>query len=163
MLSSELSEPLKGNDDTHGGQETHQIRFPDFPFDHRRRYEDRRILEKADDLRSGRFLRCCFLYTERKGEAHHCVEEREGSHHRHSERERFLRRRLLLLAHFGKEGTPETVIAKISHETLAEMVGTTRSRVSFFMNRFRKLGFIDYRTGDELQVHSSLLNIVLHD
>jgi CRP-like cAMP-binding protein len=69
----------------------------------------------------------------------------------------------ILLAHFGKEGKPETVIPKMSQETLAEMIGTTRSRVSFFMNRFRKLGFIDYHAGDELQVHSSLLNIVLHD
>ena len=77
--------------------------------------------------------------------------------------EQRLARVLLLLAHFGKEGVPETVIPKISQETLAEMVGTTRSRVSFFMNRFRKLGFIDYHSGDELQVHSSLLNIVLHD
>ena len=68
-----------------------------------------------------------------------------------------------LLAHFGKEGVPETVIPAISQETLAEMVGTTRSRVSFFMNRFRKLGFIDYQAGDELQVHSSLLGVVLHD
>jgi CRP/FNR family cyclic AMP-dependent transcriptional regulator len=68
---------------------------------------------------------------------------------------------LLLLAHFGKEGVPETVVPKISQETLAEMIGTTRSRVSFFMNRFRKLGFIHYNGG--LQVHSSLLNIVLHD
>jgi len=77
--------------------------------------------------------------------------------------EKRLARVLLLLAHFGKEGTPEVAIPKISQETLAEMVGTTRSRVSFFMNRFRKLGFIDYQTGDALQVHSSLLNIVLHD
>jgi CRP/FNR family transcriptional regulator, cyclic AMP receptor protein len=77
--------------------------------------------------------------------------------------EKRLARVLLLLAHFGKEGKPETVIPKISQETLAEMVGTTRSRVSFFMNRFRKLGFIDYQPGDALQVHSSLLNIVLHD
>jgi CRP/FNR family transcriptional regulator, cyclic AMP receptor protein len=77
--------------------------------------------------------------------------------------EKRLARILLLLAHFGKEGVPETVIPKISQETLAEMIGTTRSRVSFFMNRFRKLGFIDYHTGDALQVHSSLLNIVLHD
>jgi CRP/FNR family transcriptional regulator, cyclic AMP receptor protein len=69
---------------------------------------------------------------------------------------------LLLLAHFGKEGVPETVIPKISQETLAEMIGTTRSRVSFFMNRFRKLGFLDYGA-DGLQVHSSLLNVVLHD
>src|SRR2546427_1614982 len=77
--------------------------------------------------------------------------------------EKRLARILLLLAHFGKEGKPEVAIPKISQETLAEMVGTTRSRVSFFMNRFRKLGFIDYHTGDALQVHSSLLNIVLHD
>src|ERR1022692_37398 len=77
--------------------------------------------------------------------------------------EKRLARILLLLAHFGKEGKPETVIPKMSQETLAEMIGTTRSRVSFFMNRFRKLGFIDYHAGDELQVHSSLLNIVLHD
>jgi len=77
--------------------------------------------------------------------------------------EKRLARILLLLAHFGKEGKPEVAIPKISQETLAEMVGTTRSRVSFFMNRFRKLGFIDYQTGDALQVHSSLLNIVLHD
>jgi len=76
--------------------------------------------------------------------------------------EKRLARILLLLAHFGKEGTPETVVPKIGQETLAEMVGTTRSRVSFFMNRFRKLGFIDYNSKG-LQVHSSLLNIVLHD
>jgi CRP-like cAMP-binding protein len=77
--------------------------------------------------------------------------------------EKRLARILLLLAHFGKEGKPETLIANMSQETLAEMIGTTRSRVSFFMNRFRKLGFIDYHAGDALQVHSSLLNIVLHD
>jgi CRP/FNR family transcriptional regulator, cyclic AMP receptor protein len=76
--------------------------------------------------------------------------------------EKRLARILLLLAHFGKEGAPDTVIPKISQESLAEMTGTTRSRVSFFMNRFRKLGFVDYG-GDGLQVHSSLLNIVLHD
>jgi CRP/FNR family cyclic AMP-dependent transcriptional regulator len=76
--------------------------------------------------------------------------------------EKRLARILLLLAHFGKEGVPQTVIPKISQETLAEMVGTTRSRVSFFMNRFRKLGFVDYG-GSGLQVHSSLLNVVLHD
>jgi CRP-like cAMP-binding protein len=75
--------------------------------------------------------------------------------------EKRLARVLLLLANFGKEGKPEPVIATISQETLAEMIGTTRSRVSFFMNRFRKLGFIDYNGG--LHVHSSLLNIVLHD
>jgi len=75
--------------------------------------------------------------------------------------EKRLARILLLLANFGKEGKPEPVIAKISQETLAEMIGTTRSRVSFFMNKFRKLGFIDYNGG--LQVHSSLLNVVLLD
>ena len=79
--------------------------------------------------------------------------------------EKRLARVLLMLAHFGKESAPETVVPKISQETLAEMVGTTRSRVSFFMNRFRKMGFIDYAGGVEggLQVHSSLLNVVLHD
>jgi CRP/FNR family cyclic AMP-dependent transcriptional regulator len=79
--------------------------------------------------------------------------------------EKRLARVLLLLAHFGKEGIPESVVPKMSQETLAEMVGTTRSRVSFFMNRFRKLGFIHYAGGVEggLQVHSSLLNVVLHD
>ena len=76
--------------------------------------------------------------------------------------EKRLARMLLLLAHFGKEGTPEPVIPKINQETLAEMVGTTRSRVSLFMNRFRKLGFIKYDS-EGLQVHSSLLNIVLRD
>ena len=75
--------------------------------------------------------------------------------------EKRLARILLLLAHFGKEGKPESVVPKISQEMLAEMVGTTRSRVSFFMNRFRKLGFIHYNGG--LQVHTSLLNVVLHD
>jgi CRP/FNR family cyclic AMP-dependent transcriptional regulator len=75
--------------------------------------------------------------------------------------EKRLARILLLLAHFGKDGAPQTVIPKISQETLAEMIGTTRSRVSFFMNRFRKLGLIHYNGG--LQVHSSLLNVVLHD
>jgi len=75
--------------------------------------------------------------------------------------EKRLARILLLLAHFGKEGKPEAVVPKISQEMLAEMIGTTRSRVSFFMNRFRKLGFIHYNGG--LQVHSSLLNVVLHD
>jgi CRP/FNR family transcriptional regulator, cyclic AMP receptor protein len=75
--------------------------------------------------------------------------------------EKRLARALLLLAQFGKEGKPETVIPKISQETLAEMIGTTRSRVSFFMNRFRKLGFIEYN--GKLSIHSSLLNVVLHD
>jgi CRP/FNR family transcriptional regulator, cyclic AMP receptor protein len=75
--------------------------------------------------------------------------------------EKRLARVLLLLANFGKEGKPEKVIPKMSQETLAEIVGTTRSRVSFFMNKFRKLGFIKYN--GELEVHSSLLNVVLHD
>ena len=75
--------------------------------------------------------------------------------------EKRLARLLLLLANFGQEGTPMPMIAKISQETLAEMIGTTRSRVSFFMNKFRKLGFIDYNGG--IHVHSSLLNVVLHD
>jgi CRP/FNR family cyclic AMP-dependent transcriptional regulator len=75
--------------------------------------------------------------------------------------EKRLARVLLLLANFGKPGKPETVIAKMSQQTLAEIVGTTRSRVSFFMNKFRKLGFIKYN--GHLEVHSSLLNVVLHD
>jgi CRP/FNR family cyclic AMP-dependent transcriptional regulator len=75
--------------------------------------------------------------------------------------EKRLARVLLLLAHFGKEGVPESVIPEISQTTLAEMVGTTRSRVNFFLNRFRKLGFIHYNGG--LQVHSSLLTVVLND
>jgi CRP-like cAMP-binding protein len=75
--------------------------------------------------------------------------------------EKRLARALLLLAHFGKNGRPDTVITKISQKTLAEMIGTTRSRVSFFMNKFKKLGFVD--NNDGLRVHSSLLNIVLHD
>jgi CRP-like cAMP-binding protein len=77
--------------------------------------------------------------------------------------EKRLARILLLMAHFGSEGVSEMSIPRLSQETLAEMVGTTRSRVSFFMNRFRRLGFINYGTGDNLFVHSSLLNIVLHD
>ena len=76
--------------------------------------------------------------------------------------EKRLARMLLLLANFGKESRPEPIIAKISQETLAEMIGTTRSRVSFFMNKFRELGFIDYN-GSGLEIHSSLLNAVLHD
>ncbi len=75
--------------------------------------------------------------------------------------ERRLARILLLMAEFGKPGEPETLIPPISQETLAEMIGTTRSRVSFFMNRFRKLGFIDYN--GRIQVHKSLLNVVLLD
>ncbi len=75
--------------------------------------------------------------------------------------EKRLARILLLLAQFGKEGKPETVIPRISQEVLAEMVGTTRTRVNFFMNRFRKMGFIEYN--GEIRVHGSLLNVVLHD
>jgi CRP/FNR family cyclic AMP-dependent transcriptional regulator len=77
--------------------------------------------------------------------------------------EKRLARLLLILAKFGKEGKPEPVIAKISQETLAEMIGTTRSRVSFFMNRFRKMGLIDYNGHGHLEIHSSLLDVVLHD
>src|ERR1700730_7939206 len=75
--------------------------------------------------------------------------------------EKRLARLLLLLANFGKEGRPEPIVGNFSQETLAEMIGTTRSRVSFFMNRFRKLGFIEYN--GKLEVHNSLLNVVLHD
>ena len=75
--------------------------------------------------------------------------------------EKRLARTLLLLANFGKEGQPEPILAKISQETLAEMIGTTRSRVSRFMNKFRKLGFIDYN--GHIEVHRSLLNVVLHE
>jgi CRP-like cAMP-binding protein len=72
-----------------------------------------------------------------------------------------LARALLLLANFGKDGRPEPIIAKVSQETLAEMIGTTRSRVSFFMNKFRNLGLIDYN--GRIEIHSSLLNVVLHE
>ena len=75
--------------------------------------------------------------------------------------EKRLARLLLLLTNFGKEGRPEPIIGKISQETLAEMIGTTRSRVSFFMNRFRKMGFIKYN--GTMQIHGSLLNVILHD
>jgi CRP-like cAMP-binding protein len=75
--------------------------------------------------------------------------------------EKRLARALLLLAQFGKEGAPERVIPRISQETLADMIGTTRSRVNFFMNRFRKMGFIEYN--GKLSIHSSLLNVILHD
>src|SRR6476620_12330513 len=75
--------------------------------------------------------------------------------------EKRLARALLLLANFGKDGQPEPIIANVSQETLAEMIGTTRSRVSFFMNKFRRLGFISYN--GTLEVHSSLLSVVLHD
>ena len=75
--------------------------------------------------------------------------------------EKRLARALLLLANFGKDGQPEPIIAKVSQETLAEMIGTTRSRVSYFMNKFRKLGLIDYN--GRIEIHSSLLNVVLHE
>jgi len=77
--------------------------------------------------------------------------------------EKRLARMLLLLANFGKEGKPETVIPKISQEALAEMVGTTRSRVNFFMNKFRAMGFVSYNGRGRVRVHSSLINILLHD
>ena len=75
--------------------------------------------------------------------------------------EKRLARALLLLANCGKDGRPEPIIAKVSQETLAEMIGTTRSRVSFFMNKFRKLGLIDYN--GQIEIHTSLLNVVLHE
>jgi CRP-like cAMP-binding protein len=75
--------------------------------------------------------------------------------------EKRLVRALLLLANFGKEGRPETIIPKVRQETLAEMIGTTRSRVNFFMNKFRKLGLIDYN--GHIEIHSALLNVVLHE
>jgi CRP/FNR family cyclic AMP-dependent transcriptional regulator len=77
--------------------------------------------------------------------------------------EKRLARVLLLMAQFGEEGVSERSIRRLSQETLAEMVGTTRSRVSFFLNRFRKLGFINYAAGEQIRVHSSLLNVILHD
>ncbi len=77
--------------------------------------------------------------------------------------EKRLARVLLMLAHFGKEEEPQPVIPKISQETLAQMVGTTRSRINFFMNRFKKLGLIAYDSKSELQVHGSLMNVILHD
>ena len=87
--------------------------------------------------------------------------EADLADHLFNSSEKRLARALLLLANFGKEGRPEPIIAKISQETLAEMIGTTRPRVSFFMNKFRKLGFIEYN--GRLQVHSSLLSVVLRD
>ena len=75
--------------------------------------------------------------------------------------EKRLARILLLMAEFGQHGSAETTLPKISQETLAEMIGTTRSRVSFFMNRFRKLGFVEY--DGRIRVHKSLLNVILHD
>ena len=75
--------------------------------------------------------------------------------------EKRLARALLLLANFGKEGRPEPILARISQETLAEMIGTTRARVSFFMNKFRRLGLIDYN--GHIEIYSSLLNVILHD
>jgi CRP/FNR family cyclic AMP-dependent transcriptional regulator len=83
--------------------------------------------------------------------------------HLFSSSERRLARTLLLLSQFGKEGAPDSVLPKISQETLAEMVGTTRSRVNFFMNKFRTLGLIEYDAGSGLKIHSSLLNVILHD
>ena len=88
--------------------------------------------------------------------------EADLADHLFNSSEKRLARALLLLANFGKEGRPEPIIAIISQETLAEMIGTTRPRVSIFMNKFRKLGFIDYN-GEGLEVHSSLLSVVLRD
>ena len=76
--------------------------------------------------------------------------------------EKRLARMLLLLAHFGKDGTSELVLPRVSQDTLAKMVGTTRARVNFFMNKFRTLGFVEYDGGEELRVHSSLVNIIIH-
>ena len=87
--------------------------------------------------------------------------EEDLVHHLFNSSEKRLARVLLLLANYGKDSKPEPVVPKISQETLAELIGTTRPRVSFFMNKFRKLGFIDYNGG--LQVHNSLLNVILHD
>lgn len=98
--------------------------------------------------------------TAEQGHARDC--DRSAHHiHKFNSSEKRLARILLLLARFGTEGKRERVIPKVSQETLAEMVGTIRSRVSFFMNRFRNLGFIKYY--GELEIHSSLLNVVLHD
>jgi CRP/FNR family cyclic AMP-dependent transcriptional regulator len=77
--------------------------------------------------------------------------------------ERRLARLLLLMANFGQDGKPQPLIANISQETLADMIGTTRSRVSYFMNKFRKIGLIDYSHGGDIEVHKSLLNLVLHE
>jgi CRP/FNR family transcriptional regulator, cyclic AMP receptor protein len=87
---------------------------------------------------------------------------KEDDHEIHSNSsEKRLARLLLLLANFGREGRPQPIAGRISQETLAEMIGTTRSRVSYFMNKFRKLGFIEYN--GEIEVHNSLLNVVLYD
>jgi CRP-like cAMP-binding protein len=221
---------IRGND-----EKISQFRPQGFPIDHRRRQEDRHILEKTDDLRSGRFVRCCFYIQ--KGKVRLTVVSKSGKEAtigilnesdfvgegclsgqllrlctatamtdcsvmriekksmmevlyreqtfselfvaylltrniRYEEdlvdqlfnsSEKRLARILLLLAHFGKEGVHQMPIPNISQEALAEMIGTTRSRVSFFMNRFKKLGFVDYHGGDDVRVHSSLLNVVLHD
>jgi CRP/FNR family cyclic AMP-dependent transcriptional regulator len=103
------------------------------------------------------------MYDGKRREQRECRYEEDLVDQLFNSSEKRLARLLLLLARFGKEGVPETVIPKISQEALAEMIGTTRSRVSFFMNRFRTLGFVDYNGGSGLQVHSSLLNVVLHD
>ena len=127
-------------------------------------------------------LRCALVPLGHMRPAHHvpCVSNRPRGRCRHqlmapfpirveadlvdqlfNSSEKRLARLLLLLANFGKDEKPEPILAKISQETLADMIGTTRSRVSFFMNKFRKLGLIDYNGG--IEVHSSLLNVVLHD
>jgi CRP/FNR family cyclic AMP-dependent transcriptional regulator len=110
-------------------------------------------------MKSRRFPRCfvAYLLSRSIRVEENLVDQLFGS------TKKRLARVLLPLAHFGKEGQPEPVIAKTSQETLAEMTGTTRSRVSFFMSKFRKLRFIDYNPADHLEVRSSLLNVVLHD
>jgi CRP-like cAMP-binding protein len=102
---------------------------------------------------------CSAIYRAPLGPQHRVEEDLVDQLFNSSEKR--LARILLLLANFGKEGRPEPIIAKISQETLAEMIGTTRSRVSFFMNKFRELGLIDYN--GHIEVHSSLLSVVLRD
>jgi CRP-like cAMP-binding protein len=118
-----------------------------------------RLEKKAmiDALRESKFSELFILHLLHRNTR---VEEDLVDHLFNSSEKR-LARALLLLANFGKDGGPETVIAPVSQETLAEMVGTTRSRVSSFMNKFRRLGFIEYN--GHLRVHSGLLNVVLHD
>ena len=109
-----------------------------------------------------RVKRCCAkLLTHKSNFNRHLGARRIELLTRGARSDARLARLLLLLANFGKEGTPEPIVGKYSQEMLAEMIGTTRSRVSFFMNKFRKLGFIEYN--GKLEVHKSLLNMVLHE
>jgi CRP/FNR family transcriptional regulator, cyclic AMP receptor protein len=119
---------------------------------------DRKIMERTMSLEpklSAMFVKCLLKRNIRYQED--LVDQLFNSS------EKRLARVLLLMAQFGKEKAPETSVPRLSQETLAEMVGTTRSRVCFFMNRFRELGFINYRAGNNLHVHSSLLNVLLRD